>query len=880
MSKTLLNSDAKTSIQASVQSVEPKHLVVENISPASEVTQVVESPVPIAIVTQNGVVDHSTQSVHPNHGPDPVSNEDEEGHRVNIYNLNSGKCVEAEIVLDNSTNAADDRELILESIQGMILEEEETKDIEKPHVVVEDLYAEVKKPQKKQLETPQTQVENTNQGNEKERRSDSPLWTYTLPAPVHFADGNNNNVSKANGIQERGTAAAPTETFNGHVYYNFSENDTASIAAPSMTTTVVSDVLITPIIKERIPMLEQPLMLPLDDNDHFNNNSESSEFNSSSTLTSAASPNNLHAEEDQEEMRQKLIINSDIEDGYQGPQERMFVNQGLIQTLEKRREKFIENELEQLVNSQSSFYSDDVPVAETLISNYDGSRSKSTAIAAENQEPTISTSPVEDGLSSGRSFLHNSSTIPADDDSGLFNSTAAMGDDQFMSSEESKNVSLETTASDHSAAQNNSSNIISANQSFEQRRSSFLAELENSKNIFNRRTSNELSISDSPSSLQSLQVMRSILMNTKKEEEEEGEQVLSSKVEEELNSESKINNELPPQVLVPEQPFQKPIVVNKPTVLVEPTPWKYTGPPKINLGSWNERPKIQVCLKTDSDYHHSLQKAAAEKKLKEASSVETPEKPPLVRAVELKKTVSLDDKTPAPTVALREAPPIADFTETLAKMKMQRPVTMHSTRFTPTMRGFLSNAKDRDEDSEIRSTKINPILLRSNSNVLEKANGRIAINKEEEKEKVVVVSDEPISVKSPPATYEKPTIFSQSTLKRTGYKERMLAKTEEPIVVKKETPLRSILVDRPTPKEVVPTLTPPPPPPPMPVKAPGSLLNPLARLSSPSDKVVDVQKPIVRGMVVKRQPIIPDIDPRAALLDSIRNFSFNNSRKM
>lgn len=34
----------------------------------------------------------------------------------------------------------------------------------------------------------------------------------------------------------------------------------------------------------------------------------------------------------------------------------------------------------------------------------------------------------------------------------------------------------------------------------------------------------------------------------------------------------------------------------------EDSKWKYQGPPKINMGTWSERPKIEVSIKSDSDY--------------------------------------------------------------------------------------------------------------------------------------------------------------------------------------------------------------------------------------------------------------------------------------
>lgn len=818
--------------------------------------------VPAAIESKTQVDEKLTTNVQLENNSPIRDDVDDQSGRMVIYNLDSGKCVEAEMGPEQPKINAEEPEIVSEAIEEMILDSikdqvVEHRDEKKPQVI-EDLYAEVKKPTKK---TKNAVEEAHLKKDTKDERSDSPLWTYTLPAPPHFADGNNNNllmVATGKGPTGTGavvsqaavaTAAAPTETYNSNVYYNYTEiDDGDSIAQQSMTTTVVSDVLITPVIKERIPMLEQqPLMLPLDDDDeeHFNNNhSESSDFNSSSTLTSAASPNILD-----EERRKKLIINSDIEDGYHGvPMDRMMiVNQGLIDTLEKRREKFIENELEQLVKEEEDKEKgQDINsnVEREVINLFEGeSRTlKSTAISAENQEPTISASPVEDGLPRTDDFLRQD--IRRGDS---FNSSN-IGDS--TSGDDSKNESLEMQVAPQ---------IDLASQSFEQRRNSFLAELESSKNLFNRRTSNELSISEAPSALQSIQVMRSIMMNTPRKEEPEDAAVAVS---------------LPVNLEIVKDPETVANPKPAPVVVEEPKPWKYTGPPKINLGSWSERPKIQVCLKTDSDYHHSLEQQQQRRRDEETNTQNGPsavveEKLPIVRAMELKKTVSVPDDVTLTVVPKAEPIVVA---------KMQRPMSMHSTKFTPTVRGFLAATKTREGDDEVRSTRINPILMRSNSNVVAKANGGIPM-------------------KSPPVTPEKPAIFSQATLRRTGLKDRILAQPEDSVPKREEEklvktaepqlkiPLKSVVVaaaEKSQLTEVVSSpVSPPPPPPPappklMPVKPPGALLNPLARLAAVEPKVA--QKPIVRGVVAKK-PVTPE-DTRSELLDSIRNFNFNHLRKM
>ena len=102
---------------------------------------------------------------------------------------------------------------------------------------------------------------------------------------------------------------------------------------------------------------------------------------------------------------------------------------------------------------------------------------------------------------------------------------------------------------------------------------------------YSRQKSNsELSISDTPS-LQSLEVIKNILNSSRK------------------NSLDVVES-TPAVVKKPEEIFvtrqvSEPIVEVKPVV---ETQWRYSGPPKINLGTWSERPKVEVAIAADSDY--------------------------------------------------------------------------------------------------------------------------------------------------------------------------------------------------------------------------------------------------------------------------------------
>ncbi|XP_008186026.1 uncharacterized protein LOC100164801 isoform X3 [Acyrthosiphon pisum] len=91
----------------------------------------------------------------------------------------------------------------------------------------------------------------------------------------------------------------------------------------------------------------------------------------------------------------------------------------------------------------------------------------------------------------------------------------------------------------------------------------------------------------------------------------------------------------------------------------------YTGPPKISLSTWNERPKRQVSIKTDRDYVIGIRQRLQRKADGEDTNKSLDEdyncnnKPvsrvPIVKSVELKKPYAEQLQTASPVLALSEA---------------------------------------------------------------------------------------------------------------------------------------------------------------------------------------------------------------------------------
>lgn len=125
----------------------------------------------------------------------------------------------------------------------------------------------------------------------------------------------------------------------------------------------------------------------------------------------------------------------------------------------------------------------------------------------------------------------------------------------------------------------------------------------NSNNMLysKRKSTSELSITDSPS-LQSLEVMKSILNSSRKSSLQDAvimEQPSSPYKGNSLddNIVTAVDIKLPEKYSTIEK-----TIAEKDKVPEHSNKWKYQGPPKINLSTWSERPKIEVSIKSDNDY--------------------------------------------------------------------------------------------------------------------------------------------------------------------------------------------------------------------------------------------------------------------------------------
>ncbi|XP_049288420.1 uncharacterized protein LOC125766466 [Anopheles funestus] len=381
--------------------------------------------------------------------------------------------------------------------------------------------------------------------------------------------------------------------------------------------------------------------------------------------------------------------------------------------------------------------------------------------------------------------------------------------------------------------------------------------------------------------------------------------------------------------------------------------WTYQGPPTISFATWNERPKIDVSIKSDRDYRfggsstlprgfrnvnnvsstkisigpggsttttvesstttgyvrqtiHEVDQTQ-QQQLEVVSNVPsatqvsqgrqqqpqqqqqqdptpavvklpanlpkpttTPpgERLPIVRAVEYKKNVAQRQAPPpiepkpsffyetfsrndatvgtnVSSVSINGTVPSASISSNISRLSFgPKPPTM----LQPTVRGFKSLDIEPTGTSN-GMPRLRPVSMIDTS-TLRKTTVPLA--------STVMEDTAPNSLP-----------FSQNTLRRTGLKDKILAKDPSPVT---ESVTSSSKVNvtaaaapaAPTPVRPVSLATAVPIPPP-----------PAAPISS-----IKASQPVVRGAIVKKSPAnTPAIDPRNALLDAIRNFNKDSLRK-
>lgn len=801
-------------------------------------------------------------------------------------------------------------------------------------------------------------------------RSESPLWSYTLPAPSTFADDRNSEIS---------------EVRSDH---KIEKNDMAN-GDLSSETSDLSDVPIKPVIKQRIAV----------------------DFKALDETTNTESS-----------------MTSDIEDGYQGDKVR-FSRGALLQSLESHRDDFIENEFgflgkmdgdddkkdiksevhitnginkeidhiaspkDEVINElnnvivnnkletviRKSETSDDIESAQKsclsnfTIQTYSNHVDVKIDSQVEGKISEVIESPVQLEKDFNKSILSDDITNKSDDEivlrnpieytqskrpslsnGNLFKSPRVSRSDSFHSTRNGSTENLGLTS------RSSSSSYISLIGTSKCENRSNKTTPRNSLTFTDsnrRKSSSELSIADSPS-LQSLLVMKTILSNSRKNSLITDNVSNGVKESSEMDSENvsrKSSVELRPKSPI-DVAFDDSSKENSPQNKLSSrnektesnTKWKYQGPPAINLSTWGERPKSMIAIKTDNDYKFGVLNNAAVKSTSTDPTplMEAPEVPvnstkstvkpanvivetpiesvdipdhhlPIVRAVVKKiHPVSNASSDENHNIEIRRSnyevsTIVTEKVKPEIRVPLQKrfswkiPATFNNTSSTmnsnlnknvPTVRGFkadtLESVADKDQsiDSGYKSLPPTVVLVNSNKEI---------IQERPKTQPPPTVTKRPSFVRQQQSEETNVVPFSQFTLRKTGLKEKIVGhdvdnSIKQPVIVsppiqtiqlrqkqevqtiqlnqKQEVPsiqsrqkvevptiqLRQkpeIQNVRPITFHATTTTTIPPPPPPI-VK----------------------QVPIVRGVMTQKSLPIA-LDPRDALLDSIKNFNKNSLKK-
>ncbi|XP_037041054.1 uncharacterized protein LOC119077839 isoform X2 [Bradysia coprophila] len=585
--------------------------------------------------------------------------------------------IETDLSSTNRTDSSDEEETKVYNIQmGKSLVVEKTQ----RHIEDVEVVENIKNENKEVIENTQQHVKingtenesvllNKHLDNARETtpspRSESPLWSYTLPAPSTFADDKNSEIRDDSDRKDGSDV-------NGDLSSEVSD---------------VSDVPIKAFIQKRVPV-------------------------------------DFHALDDKSNAESSMT--SDIEDGYQGDKAR-FSRGALLQSLENHRDEFIENEFEFLEKLEDDdkqvVIKKDVPTINGSTNDTDYIPIRKQDVISElnnvivnNQlETVIRRSETPDDIESAqKSSLSNfiiqtyTNHVDVKTDSPVeekidqpikssvdeINKSAASTEDINKSDDEivlrpkteyiqSKRPSLsngnlfKSPRVSRSDSFHSTRNGSTENLGLTSRSSSYVSLVGNQSNkatprnsLTNgslidsnrRKSSSELSIADSPS-LQSLLVMKTILSNSRKNSLNVDSLSNGSKENGELDgdSESKKGSvEIEAKSPVPAPVYDDSSKENSPqnklpTKLDEADnpKWKYQGPPAINLGTWGERPKSMIAIKNDNDYIFGGT-------INPSDTVATPSESPMVSAKTISNPLSVVVETPVKSVDVTDNVDVPD----------------------------------------------------------------------------------------------------------------------------------------------------------------------------------------------------------------------------
>ncbi|KAH8324973.1 hypothetical protein KR074_004020 [Drosophila pseudoananassae] len=201
------------------------------------------------------------------------------------------------------------------------------------------------------------------------------------------------------------------------------------------------------------------------------------------------------------------------------------------------------------------------------------------------------------------------------------------------------------------------------------------------------------------------------------------------------------------------KPVKKEAVESAPGSKPLPPSYRYSGPPSINFATWSERPKSQVAIKNDSDYIFGG-----------AGKSQTVSSPPAKLTIEVASPIlrmgipqRKEYHVPITVKPIRDVVPEApQETEEVAKVEVPAP------KPTQVQSSTLPRPAKTNRFTLPAGNNIQVVSTASASNSASNSLPRPVSSLERNK---------PVEA--------TPTPFGQNTLRRTGFKERMLAKEQQ-----------------------------------------------------------------------------------------------------
>lgn len=666
--------------------------------------------------------------------------------------------------------------------------------------------------QKKSKITEEEKIIETPKVNGEKERSLSPVWTYTLPAPPIFAD--------------RNEQVSPTDRHNGKFYSDIISTDcheTTTVLSDGNTTILSAETHIQPVIVER-KSIENVFIKSTCDN---------------------------------ESDKSTEIITSDLEDGYLGNKGKTTVNSNFnkvdspspVPEIETDNlndsKKIIEKEViiddfktsRLLITRSDSFHTVELPRegpfsppkrSTSFLSMQRSELSINRAEKIDNtpynrrkssSELSISDVPSLQSLEIIKNILNSSRKNSSAQDVGVVlkeePEIESMIEREETVKQELKIVSkkLETEFNDDSKTSSTDlktmkieeEKVVDVAKSIQQAVTATPTITEFSE--IATKKSPEIVVESVKSEIEHPKadvIVETVKLETKSVERQQQQTSPEEAPKKQTEAEKVMKREtssINESIKVEQQSNNKPeIVAEKPKQVSEPPKqYKYSGPPKINFSTWNERPKVQIAIADDNDYKRSGTISPTPKENSQHSQHQDTNKrhtihfgsdnkikvqtaKPRVLGVELKKEPVVENfnKVSKTTINLKPRPINSDLNNKSPTSPdfAYNNFIHNAKKFSPIVHGFNSNSNDNsnvvDKPVERKLSPTNhnqiqvverksveppvvplkPSFLRSSSEYVGKKNIRFSLNEE--------------------STTTNDVVFSQNSLKRTGLKDKIL----------------------------------------------------------------------------------------------------------